>query len=99
MSEALAHIKRRREWLVQRAAEQRRTLDLLYRTYEKPMETGARVFGYLKFFKSPLVLTGVGALLMRTRWRKFSGLPRWAWRGWKLFQVGRIVALSRAGRL
>jgi hypothetical protein len=99
MSEELAHLRRRRQWLVERSADHRRVLSAVARHYQQPIETGGKILGMLRYFKSPVVLSALGTILVRTKWRRFSKVPRWAWSGWKLFQVGRLIAAARAQRV
>jgi len=80
----------RRERLVAQAQEQRRELSLYHQQFEAPVRAAEAVFGLFHSLRhSPLFVTGLAIALVRTPWRKLARIPKWAWRGWRVFQFMR----------
>jgi hypothetical protein len=85
--EALA---RRREELVARSDAQRAELSVRARRLEGPVYAVGSALGLLNSLRrSPLLVTGLAAVLIRTPWRKLARWPKWVWRGWRFAQLVR----------
>ena len=82
----LEEIERRKAFLIARSADQRKELALIFNRLERPVQMGEQI---IRFFKKPLVITGLAALLLKTRWKRFAKWPGLLWRGWQFFNVFR----------
>ena len=82
----LEQIERRKALLVARGALQRQEIALAYDRLERPVRLGEQL---LRFFKKPLVITGLAALLLKTPWKRFAKWPGLLWRGWQLMSIFR----------
>jgi hypothetical protein len=89
MNAKLTEILERRQRLVAIADNQRAELALHFRQVERIAAIGETTLGLFRFLKSPLVMTGLTALLLKMRWRKLASLPRFAWKGWRLLSFFR----------
>jgi hypothetical protein len=86
----IAELAQRRELLVARAQSQREELAYYVRQFHGPVRVVGAVYGLGQTLgRSPLLITGLAALLMKTPWRRLARVPRWAWRGWKILQLFR----------
>jgi hypothetical protein len=86
-------LARRREQLLARADAQRAELSAYHRQFEGPVRATETVLGFAnRLRRSPLLITGLAAVLIRTPWRKLARVPRWVWRGWKTLQFVRSWA-------
>jgi hypothetical protein len=83
-------LARRREALIVRAQAQRDEFARYNAQFEAPVRAAETVLGFLNILRrSPLAITGLTALLVRTPWRRLSRIPKWAWRGWKVVKFVR----------
>jgi hypothetical protein len=80
----LEQIQSRKAALLAVCDEQREQIAFIYERVQQPVAMGTRA---IRMFKSPLFLTGLAALLVRTRWRRFAKVPGWIWKGWRLVQI------------
>jgi hypothetical protein len=86
----LQSLAQRRAELVARAETDRVRLAYYYRQIQAPvrlMQTGWGVASNLR--RSPLLVTAVAALLIRSPWRRAARLPKLVWRGWQVLQFVR----------
>jgi len=83
----LEEIRRRRERLIARAMVQRSEMARVYHNLQKPVHVVENAFSYARYFKSPLFLTGLAAILIRTRWKKLARLPALLWKGWGILRL------------
>jgi len=61
--------------------------------FEGPARVTGSVLGFLSSLRrSPLLVTVVAALMVKTPWRKLARLPKWAWRTWRVLQFFRAWA-------
>jgi len=80
-------LSQRRSQLLARAEAQRSELGFYYTQFERPVRQTEAVGGFLNSLRrSPVVLTALAALLLRTPWRKLARIPKLAWRGWTIVQ-------------
>jgi len=82
----LEEIERRKALLVARTAIERAQLAAIYTQIERPVRLGENIF---RFFRKPLVLTGVAALLLKTPWKRYAKLPAFLWRVWQFTKIFR----------
>ena len=93
MSSKGEELARHREQLLARVEAQRLELSVFHRQFEGPVRAIEMVLGFVNSLRrSPLVITGLVAVLIRTPWRKLARVPRWVWRVWKAFQFVRSWA-------
>lgn len=86
-------LAQRRERLVARSDELRRQLSDHCRAFQGPVQAAGLVYGLAAGLRrSPLLITGLGILLMKTPWRSVARLPKLAWRGWQILQFIRKFA-------
>jgi len=86
----LLELEERRALLVARAAAQRDRLSALHQQCARPIrlaEHGLQVMRSIT--RSPLIVAGASAVLMRTPWKKLSRAPRWAWSAWRVAKAVR----------
>lgn len=83
-------LARRRAALIARAEAQRAELAFYARELEGPARIAESLGGFLNSVRrSPLLITGLAAVLIRTPWRKLARWPKWIWRGWRAAQFVR----------
>jgi len=83
-------LSQRRAELVARSAAQRVELTMAAQRLQGPVYLLGSVLGLLNSLRrSPLAVTGLAAVLLRTPWRKLARWPKWLWRGWRFAQLAR----------
>ncbi|MDX1952269.1 MAG: hypothetical protein SFY81_08785 [Verrucomicrobiota bacterium] len=82
----LIELQARKALLVTQCAVQREQLASSCREMGRPVRTGFRM---MRLFKSPLVLAGLGFLVLKAPWRKFFSLSSLLWKGWRLIRFVR----------
>jgi len=88
----LERIAQRRAELLARADAQRAALGYYYQQFERPVRQAETAVGLANSLRrSPLFLTGLAAVLLRTPWRKLARVPKFAWRGWRVLQFVRSL--------
>lgn len=79
-----------------RAELQRARLASYHAQIERPIEFMEMTWSCVSSLRrSPLVLTGMAALLMKTPWRRVARFPKLAWRGWRIYRFVRNWAQRR----
>jgi hypothetical protein len=92
VSSTFEAIAARRAQLIARSEQQRRQLAAYHRQVVAPVQVTTSVFGLMNSLRrSPLFITAVAAILLRTRWGKLALVPKFAWRGWKVLRFVREV--------
>lgn len=93
MRQRAEQLARKREQLVARADGQRAQLSEYWRRLEPPAQLAAGVFGLVNSVRrSPLLITGLGLLLLKTPWRRLARAPLLIWRGWSVLNfVRRLI--------
>jgi hypothetical protein len=93
VSSEIQTLARRREYLIARAAAQRAALHQYHRVFEGPVRAAELMLGFGNTLRrSPLFVTALAAVLVRTPWRRLARLPKWVWRGWRALQFVRSWA-------
>lgn len=90
MSSNPEEFARRREELIARAEAQR--VEIGYQTQRlcAPLRMAETAFNTVNTVRrSPLLMTGIGLLLLKTPWRRLAIVPKVAWRGWQVLQFAR----------
>ena len=65
----------------------------IYRQFETPVRAAGVLAGFVASLRqSPLLVTGVGLVLMKTPWRRLARLPLLVWQGWKILRFLRGLA-------
>ena len=83
-------LSQRRAQLIAQAQGQRARLSSYCRQFEGPIQLTQSVAGLIgTLSRSPLAITGLAALLLKTPWRKLARIPKLTWRGWKIMQFVR----------
>jgi hypothetical protein len=72
--------------LIARSARQRAELAVACARLERPVRIGEQL---LHFFRKPLVITGLAALLLKTPWKRFAKWPGLLWRAWQFLGIFR----------
>jgi hypothetical protein len=87
--------------LVARANAQRLQLAEYVRQFEGPVHLAEGMVGLANSVRrSPLLLTGLALVLLRTPWRKFARIPKLAWGAWRIWQfVRQWKTCAQVGRL
>jgi len=80
-------LSQRRSQLIAQAEAQRVRLSEYCAQFEGPIHLTESVAGLMgTLARSPLAITGLAAVLLKTPWRRLARFPKLAWRGWKVFQ-------------
>jgi len=82
----LEEVQRRKAILVARCARQREDIGVAFTRLEQPVRIGEQL---LRFFKKPLVITGLAAILLKTPWKRFARWPGLLWRAWQFLGIFR----------
>jgi hypothetical protein len=82
----LEEIQRRKAILVARSERQREEIGVAFTRLEQPVRIGEQL---LRFFRKPLVITGLAALLLKTRWKRLAKWPGLLWRAWQFLGIFR----------
>lgn len=97
MASKLTELAERRAQLQARSEAQRVLLAKYHARIGKPLELVEMALGAVTLLRrSPLMVTGVAALLTKTPWRKLAHFPKLAWRGWKIIQFVKNWTQKRA---
>ncbi len=90
MNARCEELARRRAELIAQADAQRAQLALYAQQFEGPVRAVGTVFGLVNSLRrSPLAVTALAAVLMRTPWRKLARVPKLAWRSWRIWSFVR----------
>jgi hypothetical protein len=82
----LEEIAARKQELVGRSDDERNEITRVYYQWQARTAVARQVTSILK---NPLVLAGIGLLLLKLPWRRTYKMGGWAWRLWKLVRVFR----------
>lgn len=83
-------LAQRRAQLVAQAEAQREQLSRYCQQLEPPIRLVENGYRFAKSLRrSPLLVAGLAALLLKSPWRKLARIPKFAWSGWKALQIAR----------
>ena len=90
MRPSFRELAERRARLVAKSDLQRMELAYHYARFEGPVQLTGAFLGLLNSLRrSPLAITGLATLLVKTPWRRLARIPKLAWRGWRVLQFVR----------
>lgn len=81
---ALAEIAERKRVLLDRSAEDRLNIARVYYQWQARSLVARRTLG---IFRNPLVLAGLGLLVLKLPWRRAYRLGGWGWKAWRLLRL------------
>ena len=82
--ERLDEITARKEQLIRKSDAERNNIALVYYQWQARTSVARQVTGLLK---NPLVLAGLGLVLLKLPWRRTYKFGGWAWRAWKIVRT------------
>jgi len=82
----LEEIAARKQGLLTRSDAERNDIARVYYRWQARTSVARQVTGILK---NPLVLAGIGLLMLKMPWRRAYKTSGWAWRVWKLVRTVR----------
>jgi hypothetical protein len=82
----IEEITARKQELVRRSDDERNEITRVYYQWQARTAVARHVGSILR---NPLVLAGIGLLLLKMPWRKTYKMGGWAWRLWKMVRVFR----------
>ena len=82
--EWLDEITARKEQLLRKSDAERNNIALVYYRWQARTSVARQVTGILK---NPLVLAGIGLVLLKLPWRRTYKFGGWAWRAWKIVRT------------
>ena len=82
--DSLEEITARKQALISRSDAERNNIALVYYQWQARTSVARQVTGILK---NPLVLAGIGLVLLKMPWRRSYKFGGWAWRAWKLVRT------------
>ena len=82
--ERLDEITARKEQLLRKSDAERNNIALVYYRWQARTSVARQVTGILK---NPLVLAGIGLVLLKLPWRRTYKFGGWAWRAWKIVRT------------
>jgi hypothetical protein len=92
-------LARRRDRLVAQAQAQRGELAYYHQRFEGPVHATEVALGFANNLRqSPLFITALAAVLIRTPWRRVARVPKWVWRGWRVAQFVRSLTSQPRGQ-
>jgi hypothetical protein len=87
MNARLMELSERRAALISRAALEREGLACCYGRIETPLRWIDYGLKITTLLRSPVVLAGLAALLVNSRWRKWGRVPSLLMKGWRLLSI------------
>lgn len=81
---SLEEIATKKQELLNRSDTERNRIARVYYQWQARTTVARQVTGV---FRNPLVLAGIGLLLLKLPWRKTYRLSGWAWKGWRLIRT------------
>ena len=87
---SLDEITLRKQELLSRSEAERNGIARKYYQWQARTHATRQVTSFLK---NPLVLAGIGLLLLRMPWRRTYKFGGWAWKGWRLVRTIRRLWL------
>ena len=82
----IEEITARKQELVRRSGDERNEITRVYYQWQARTVMARQVGSILK---NPIVLAGIGLLVLKMPWRRTYKMGGWAWRVWKLVRVFR----------
>jgi len=82
----IEEITARKQELARRSDDERNEIKRVYYQWQARTTVARQATSFLK---NPLVLTGLGLLLLKLPWRRTYKMGGWAWRLWKFVRVFR----------
>ena len=82
----IEEIAARKQELVRRSDDERYEITRVYYQWQARTTVARQVTSILK---NPLVLTGIGLLLLKMPWRKTYKMGGWAFRLWKMVRLAK----------
>jgi hypothetical protein len=80
----IEEIAARKQDLLRRSDDERNEITRVYYQWQARTTIARQVTGILK---NPLVLAGIGLLVLKMPWRRAYKMSGWAWRLWKFVRV------------
>lgn len=81
---SLEEIAARKQELLSKSDAERNQIARVYYQWQARTTVAKQVTGILK---NPLVLAGIGLLLLKMPWRRTYRFGGWAWKGWRLIRT------------
>jgi hypothetical protein len=80
----LEEIAARKQALLDQADAERHRISRVYYQWQARTSVARQVSGVLR---NPLVLAGIGLVLLKMPWRRTYRFGGWAWKGWRLIRT------------
>ena len=80
----LEEIAARKQALLDQSDAERHRIARVYYQWQARTNVARQVTGVLK---NPLVLAGIGLVLLKMPWRRTYRCGGWAWKGWRLIRT------------
>ena len=80
----LEEIAARKQQLLDKSDAERHRIARVYYQWQARTTVARQVTGILK---NPLVLAGIGLVLLKMPWRRTYRFGGWAWKGWRLVRT------------
>ena len=80
----LEEIAARKQALLEQSDAERHRISRVYYQWQARTNVARQVTGVLR---NPLVLAGIGLVLLKMPWRRTYRFGGWAWKGWRLIRT------------
>ena len=80
----LEEIAARKQALLDQSDAERHRISRVYYQWQARTNVARQVTGVLR---NPLVLAGIGLVLLKMPWRRTYRFGGWAWKGWRLIRT------------